>query len=181
MSALGGRARRPVAPTSSGKYIAPLGRRKLPHEAPLWAKTEDQVFFITICCQPKGQNHLCTSGIANFLFETIAFRHQRGDWFMHLALLMPDHLHLLISFPSEAEIKKIIREWKSYVARKIGISWQRDFFDHRLRREESFLEKEDYIRANPVRAGLVRQADDWAYVWTPQFVGATEPSRPTEK
>ncbi len=98
---------------------------------------------------------------------------------MHVALLMPDHLHALVSFPPEGEMQKIIRQWKSFTARTLNISWQRDFFDHRLRREESFLEKEDYVRANPVRAGLVGNAEAWPYVWNPQFVGATEPSRPT--
>jgi putative transposase len=176
-----GRAGRPVAPTSVGKYVDPLGRKKLPHEAPLWARTEEHVFFVTICCRPRGKNHLCKSKIANSLFETIAFRHERRDWFMHLALSRPDHLHLLISFPHDAEIKKTIRQWKSYTARTIGVLWQRDFFDHRLRREESFFEKEDYIRANPVRAGYVLHAEAWPYVWSPKEVGATGPSRPTSK
>jgi REP-associated tyrosine transposase len=175
-----GRARRPVAPTNLRGYVDPVGRRNLPHEAPLWAKTEEQIFFITICCRPRGENHLCKSETARLLFESIAFRHQRGDWFVHVALLMPDHLHLLVSFPPEGDMQKVLRLWKSFSARMLGISWQRDFFDHRLRREESFLEKEDYIRANPVRAGLIRDQEDWPYVWSPQLVGATELSRPTE-
>ena len=39
------------------------------------------------------------------------------------------------------------------------------FFEHRLRKEESFREKADYILANPVRAGLVERAEDWPYVF----------------
>ena len=41
--------------------------------------------------------------------------------------------------------------------------WQREFFDHVLRSAESYSEKWNYIRDNPVRAGLVRSADDWSY------------------
>jgi len=37
----------------------------------------------------------------------------------------------------------------------MGIKWQRDFFEHRLRSDESWREKADYILANPVRKGLV--------------------------
>jgi len=47
----------------------------------------------------------------------------------------------------------------------LGIGWQRDFFDHRLRKNEAYLEKAAYIRMNPVRAGLVASAEDWPYVW----------------
>ena len=41
--------------------------------------------------------------------------------------------------------------------------WQAGFFDHVLRSDESRSEKWEYIRMNPVRAGLVEEADDWPY------------------
>jgi hypothetical protein len=41
--------------------------------------------------------------------------------------------------------------------------WQREFFDHILRSNESYAEKWNYVRENPVRAGLVQSADDWPY------------------
>lgn len=41
--------------------------------------------------------------------------------------------------------------------------WQRGFFDHLLRNSESYTEKWEYVRQNPVRAGLVRHPDDWPY------------------
>ena len=51
------------------------------------------------------------------------------------------------------------------MAKTIGISWQRDFFEHRLRKDESFRQKADYILLNPVRAGLTRNPNDWPYVF----------------
>ena len=78
---------------------------------------------------------------------------------------MPDHLHALISFPYERPMKQIIADWKRFLATNPNIDWQRDFFDHRLRRDESFVQKADYIRANPVRAGLVSSIEDWPYFW----------------
>jgi hypothetical protein len=39
------------------------------------------------------------------------------------------------------------------------------FFDHRLRRDESFGQKADYILHNPVRAGFVEKIEDWPYIW----------------
>jgi hypothetical protein len=41
--------------------------------------------------------------------------------------------------------------------------WQREFFDHVLRSNESYAEKWNYVRDNPVRAGFVTSANDWPY------------------
>jgi len=81
---------------------------------------------------------------------------------------MPDHVHALISFPPSGKpLKSIISKWKEWTAKQLGIVWQRDFFEHRLRREESRHEKADYILNNPVRKGLVTNAEDWPYVYFP--------------
>jgi putative transposase len=78
---------------------------------------------------------------------------------------MPDHVHLLLSFPNtEKPIQTIVSKWKEWTAKTLKIEWERDFFEHRLRREESLREKADYILANPIRAGLVSTEEDWPYV-----------------
>jgi hypothetical protein len=41
--------------------------------------------------------------------------------------------------------------------------WQRGFFDHILRSAESYSQKWNYVRENPVRARLVENADAWPY------------------
>ena len=93
------------------------------------------------------------------------FRNEKHVWYAHLVVLMPDHLHALISFPYERPMKQIIADWKRFLATNLNIDWQRDFFDHRLRCDESFVQKADYIRANPVRAGLVSSIEDSPYFW----------------
>jgi putative transposase len=48
----------------------------------------------------------------------------------------------------------------------MGVSaphWQKGFFDHVLRSEESYSEKWLYVVENPVRRGLVAQAQDWPF------------------
>ena len=144
----------------------PPQRQKLPHAVPAWVHG-DIIFFITICCVPRGANQLCTDQVSTVIWESVAFRQKRGDWFVHLWLLMPDHLHALISFPKERDFTKVVANWKEMTTKKAPIRWQRDFFDHRLRSNESFQEKTDYIRQNPVRKGLVTKQEDWKFVWTP--------------
>ena len=80
---------------------------------------------------------------------------------------MPDHLHALVSFPRDSSPTKVMAGWKEIVAKKTSVTWQRDFFDHRLRSDESHEEKAAYIRQNLVRKGLVAHAEDWEFVWEP--------------
>jgi putative transposase len=79
---------------------------------------------------------------------------------------MPDHVHALLAFPRTEAMRKVIGDWKRYTARQLGIMWQRDFFDHRLREAQELQLKADYIRENPVRRGLVARAQDWPWLFT---------------
>jgi REP element-mobilizing transposase RayT len=74
---------------------------------------------------------------------------------------MLDHVHLLVSLSEDADIKKLIRNWKHWTAQNFGFRWQRVFFEHRLRSDERLDEKAGYILENPVRAGLVAKSKDW--------------------
>jgi putative transposase len=166
-------------PVGRGVSTAPR-RRTFSHDLPNFIRPEDATFFLTICCQPRGRDQLARPEIARPLFESIVFCQQRGDWWVHFALLMPDHLHALVSFPDGEEMAVVVGNWKKFIARTLGIQWQRDFFEHRLRAEESYREKEDYIWHNPVRAGLVARVEDWPYVWRPSEAnGGLGTARPT--
>lgn len=80
---------------------------------------------------------------------------------------MPDHCHLLLTFANAELLVPTVANWKRYSARTAGIRWQRDFFEHRLRREESVADKLEYVLQNPVRAELVEQAERRPWVWLP--------------
>ena len=143
-----------------------LARKRLPHGVPLWIDPSKEHYFITVCCQKRGRNLLANPRIGHPLLETIKHRHGRGIWYAHVALVMPDHVHLILTFPEiDKRVQTIVSKWKEWTAKSLGVPWQRDYFEHRLRREESFREKADYILANPVRAGLVARWDDWPFVF----------------
>jgi putative transposase len=109
-------------------------------------------------------NQVCDRHNADVLFGAAEFYEDRGDWWLHVLVVMPDHLHMLASFAPEVRMRTTLRAWKRFTARTTALEWQRDWFDHRLRTEESYREKADYILANPVRAGLIARAEDWPYV-----------------
>ena len=141
-------------------------RKRLPHDVPVWVDPSKEHYFITTCCERRGKNQLANPRLADGIFETVKYRNTQGVWYAHLVMIMPDHVHLMLSFPNtEKRIQTIVSKWKEWTAKTLQIKWQRDFFEHRLRKEESFREKADYVLANPVRAGFVDRSEDWAYVF----------------
>ena len=141
-------------------------RKTLPHQVPLWIDPQKEIYFITINCATRGINQLASPAMAKGVFETVEHRQKLGLWWPHLFLIMPDHVHALLSFPPSRKTQQsIISEWKAWTAKQLGIVWQRDFFEHRLRREESRREKANYILNNPVRDNYVSKAEDWPYVY----------------
>ena len=110
---------------------------------------------------------VCLPETATVIFDAAKHYHHQLRWQVHLLLLMPDHLHALISFPKIESMEKVVRAWKHYLSKQHDIEWQRDYFDHRLRNDESHEEKAAYIRLNPVRTNLVATPGQWPYVWDP--------------
>ena len=141
-------------------------RKRLPHTVPQWV-SEGSFFFITINCEPRGRNHLCRAGLGDTVLQAAAFYHEHLKWHCQLLLLMPDHLHGIITFPQEPGMKTMVSDWKKFLARNLGVDWQRDFFDHRLRDHNELAEKTSYIAMNPVRWGLCERAEDWPWVYRP--------------
>lgn len=143
-------------------------RKKLPHDIPFWVP-DNSCWFITINCDPAGKPQLCRGPeqreIAAQLLHSARFYHEMKNpkWFVHLFLLMPDHLHAVLSFPDHRKMKPTIKAWKSYAKRNLGIIWQSDFFDHRLRNQESKIGKCNYIRFNPVRKKLCQTIEEWPH------------------
>jgi REP element-mobilizing transposase RayT len=96
---------------------------------------------------------------------------------LHAAVIMPEHVHLLLTplpapngwpFP----LREILRRIKGSSAHDInrllgreGALWQDESFDHVLRSNESFAEKLEYVRQNPVRRGLVESPDNYPWLW----------------
>ena len=86
-------------------------------------------------------------------------------------VLMPDHVHLFVFLPEVGDIT--LSQWvqglKAVVGKQLlilGVNkphWQEGFFDHVLRSEESHSQKWDYVRMNPVRAGLCQAPEEWPY------------------
>jgi len=138
-------------------------RKHLPHDVPFWIDPTQEAFFITINCLPRRQNHLAHPETWCLLIQSIEFREQRGDWNWKIVMAMPDHLHGIVVFPKRFHMRKQFSDWKRWMNTQHRIPWQDGFFEHRLRTIESAAEKANYIRMNPVRAGLAESPEAWPY------------------
>ena len=85
-------------------------------------------------------------------------------------VLLPDHIHLFVALSSEGvTLPRWIQALKSVLGKKLLTlshnkpHWQEGFFDHLLRSSENYGQKWDYVRMNPVRAGLSKTSEDWPY------------------
>jgi REP element-mobilizing transposase RayT len=81
-------------------------------------------------------------------------------------MLMPDHIHALLSFERDKSMSRVIGDWKHYQTVQHKIIWQAGYFDHRLRddeRGEQMSAKIKYIRQNPVAAGLCATCEEWPW------------------
>lgn len=113
-------------------------------------------------------------------------------WTIFAAIAMPDHLHLLASpladrGASVSAFTKWFKRWfnEAYWDCRPSVSdgsgrtwhWQEGCFDRLLRSDESLSEKWEYLRQNPVRAGLVKNPDDWPFQF--QFNADSQRVNPT--
>lgn len=88
----------------------------------------------------------------------------RELWQVRSYVIMPDHIHLLVALGSEYSLMQAVRLFRgglSPALRKNGLSWERGYFDHRIRRGEDRLPVLRYIFLNPYRAGLVSLEQQW--------------------
>ena len=166
-------------------------RKRLDHRGPLSIGTTDAVYFITIAAAERETSELSDNAEAILS----AARHYQSieKWFLHIFLIMPDHIHMLVhvpaieistdcgvpgghALPPPRSLAKTIGDFKSFLSKKCGIRFQANFFDTRIRNQMHFAEKWNYICRNPVAKGLVSSAREWPH--SIAFDPATGQERP---
>jgi len=123
------------------------------------------VFHIRISIERGNVRLLTESTLAAKLLDSVYFYQERQRWWIRIFLLMPDHLHALLTFPRENPMSMVIADWKRWHRLGNGGAWQDDYFDHRIRDQQELQLKGDYIRRNPVAKGLCSSPEEWPWVW----------------
>jgi REP element-mobilizing transposase RayT len=89
---------------------------------------------------------------------------------LHEWVVMPNHVHALMTPLNGCSLSSVVHSWKSYTAKEInrvlnrrGALWHRDYFDRMIRDHEHFESTVAYIRENPVKAGLCDKPQEWPF------------------
>lgn len=102
---------------------------------------------------------------ARMFLETLQHYRSLGRYRLHAFVVMPDHVHLLIT-PQAITIERATQLIKGGFSHRIGSSlpvWQKGFAERRMRDAEEFITRREYIHQNPVRAHLVGNAEDYPF------------------
>lgn len=131
-------------------------------------------YFVTICEAMRRK-----AWANDRFFETFTAAVNRLEsedlWFIHSAVVMPDHFHLLASplrsrYDSVGNLTGALKRWTRANSANHDWQWQPGSFDRLLRPDESVARKWEYMRENPVRSRLVAEWQNW-----PWSIGIREP------
>jgi putative transposase len=122
--------------------------------------------FITFSCYQRRP--LLQTRNAQDLFEH-AVEQARIKYGFYVVgyVIMPEHVHLLVSEPERAPLATAIKAMKQSVARRlVGHGehfWLERYYDFNVRTEKKRIEKLRYLHRNPVHRGLVEKPEDWRW------------------
>ena len=103
---------------------------------------------------------------AVLLIDTLAHYRDQGKFLLHEFVIMPDHIHLLLTPAPEFSLERAMQFIKggfSFRKQARGPAWQENFTNHRVRDFEDYQRHREYILMNPVRARLVERSEDYLY------------------
>jgi putative transposase len=148
--------------------------------------------FITFTCYQR-RKFLASAQSKNIAAQILGQVRAKFHFQLVGYVLMPDHVHLLISEPAGSTPAQVIQLFKQRVSRKLrgrkrpsqfqlplrflddaGLPrrfWQRRYYDFHVYSRRKLREKLDYRHANPVTEKLVKHPKDWPWSSWPAYVG----------
>jgi len=141
--------------------------------------------FVTFSCY-RRQALLGSVGTRSLFVAVLGEVRRRYQFRLVGFVVMPEHVHLLMSEPGKGDPSKVIQALKQTVSRRlrsksgrkiVGIQlplslvgedsyphfWQHRFYDFNVWSDEKKIEKLEYMHQNPVKRGLVQDPKDWAW------------------
>jgi REP element-mobilizing transposase RayT len=167
--------------TSSETHYA---KRRLPRFERPWGK-------YAVAFSTHERNKL-TPGERDIVLRSAVRGHERGQYELYVACIMPDHVHLLFE-PQPKEIgvegqsvfwslSEILQGIKSSTAHRInnergasGSVWEKESSDRLIRSETDLQEKFAYICRNPWDSNVAEQNEDYPWLWTQEMSSAGAP------
>lgn len=136
-------------------------------------------YFITLCTRSRRVD-LTDENVAPLLIDSFRRIHRNGDIEFQCSTVMPDHIHVLFTLGTRLSLSQVVRKYKQLTKsalHKNRLEWQSNYYDHRLRFEDSAESFARYMFLNPYRKKLLSINETWAW-WTrsrnylPEFYAA---------
>jgi putative transposase len=128
--------------------------------------------FITFTCY-RRRPHLAEIAIRELFITSLERTRVLYRMRVYGYVVMPDHVHLLVSEPERGTIANAVQSLKISSAKRwsqaLGLEklesalWQKRYYDRNVRDHDEFVEKLRYIHRNPVKRGLVAKPEDWKW------------------
>jgi putative transposase len=140
-------------------------------------------YFVTACAVPREP--VLRATVADAILAALLEPETGSIWRLRCGTIMPDHIHCLIELGNVHSLSRALGRFKALTKTTLiaaTASWQENFYDHRLRPNESAEPVIRYIFMNPYAAGLIQPGENWPWFcccaedWT-WFSGLTDSGR----
>ena len=122
-------------------------------------------YFITCACvRPTDQ--LISGECPEAIDSAIQLLNEHHDMTLLAATIMPDHVHLLFQLGQRLSVSRVIGKWKAITKTALarsGLSWQQNFYEHRLHTDDTLEPFARYVFLNPYRARLIPSTATWPH------------------
>jgi len=142
-------------------------------------------YFLTLCTDQRTPG-LTAPAIARALRDECQAIERDAHWRQRAAVIMPDHLHVLVCLTGRLEISRCVARLKTktkLVLNAARLVWQTNFYEHRLRAGDPVEAVVRYIFLNPDHAALVPPGETYPHFWLGEsesawFTPTTDIGRP---
>lgn len=130
-----------------------------------------QSHFLTFSCYHRRAN-FSSPDTYDLLVLCLENMRRRFALCIYGYVVMPEHVHLLVSEPEQATLAEAMHFLKLSFAKRLrsgrgalesGSFWQKRYYDRNVRDAEEFTVKLRYLHRNPVKRGLVAEPGDWKW------------------
>ena len=135
---------------------------------------EGDLHMITFSCY-KRLPYLGTPAARDCFEQSLEAARIKYGFHLRAYVVMPEHVHLLISEPPETALSRALNGLKLSVAKRLPQSpfWTPRYHDFNVFSQKKIHEKIDYIHENPAARELVPLAEMWRWSSLPQYLGQT--------
>jgi len=123
-----------------------------------------EIHFLTLSCY-RRRPYLSTAAAMELIEDALERVRCRYLFVIAGYVLMPDHVHLLVSEPKRSILNRAIQALKLSVSVQSAQRpfWEARYYDFNVHNEEKRVEKLRYMHRNPVKRGLVERPEDWPW------------------